>query len=1226
MLPEHDAAFDVTFHLSPEPTNPRPGEGPPDGRSRRTWYRFMGVVVVAASLAAGGCLLGWFEVMLRLAGHTQATLQSTLATWNHTGNKKPSDGLTPWGFFIGLVAVTAAIAVTWGFRIPKLAPRLTNLAIRFAPHKLAFWAVLAPVTGLILYSGLTLYAWSYPGGFNGYPYALGSVLVSAAATILVAFGGFFTFQTAFGFVTCRRLLKEQQKATSRQLREPEDAVQYKPPQAQRPIQAETVLQRLLAKKNVVLSAATIDAGNAFVKSLIEELSKKMVFLVIDGRIASGGYAHEIEVRFKARLQQLGVSPHPFLRSAEAYARALENLVAVGRLVVIVKNMDAAGYIDGPEAARKAVDQGITELVNAGILFATIVQPTAVPLNRTNESIAITPPNDLELHLSDTGIGLNTQQELKMERAIRRLAVALGPTGIRVETILDPVLKTRDTPPLDLDKAIATITATTNDLTEKGVVRFGCDLVRDRLEKTPSTTSNGVPLERAVLRAHVDRLVMTGGLTVSEPELYRDLACDHHPGREVSRAIHNLVKAEYLTDEMSHEDRSLGFWDARVGEIAVGWSLGVRGEAFQHSARLTALCVSAELYTRLRRASTAPFDTYRSNPFADPNDPLRERLSEQDTAEIWRHAFSAIEAGDREQTALKLEAIGGAISAVANDTFREDFKDGEFDRLLGDCWTNAEFDARRDFVERLTPRAVCRLSKFLWDRATAGSDGIASMHALDRSICRKLGSSGGANWYDATVWSTLETQWRNKIKHARTLTVADSADAVNPPCQAPPNADGQLPDSLYWTKKWPEQAFDPQQWATSHSLSLLGWTLPSLVVSTPEGTPPRTDLISLLADLEAVVTQKTWTDGSRPSLDVGMQIALAEGCRDACYLGLTNGSSIPPIITTVIDNLLAPPGQGERPALSWYARLVALQALLIATAAGSDADGEAGADHTPEQGPGNRRKLDQILKDCQHKNEHPLVRRYAALLIRARRKHPLRGPHQTVSELTWLDDHKAVSEAGGQLVAEAVLILAAATCVLNFSGASELLDNIGHRDQLLTKRGRGQDRIDGLKASHELPQFFTHSLRRKHASNALKPGTYDMPVRRQLSPTFIDRCLQLTKPGAQVKRSLAAIHDQGFPTRGMYSRVWNQWAQNYVLKRHLEQMARTEPATLRDAIEHSIPDQIQRYQWCMVRKDKGNNATLQLFGVTECQYLKLQQNLENHHIKYRREDPQPVNTS
>lgn len=1129
------------------------------------------------------------------------TIVSSIALWFYTRTKYHAfpDRVAYFGYCAGVPVFTVAILLAFLTRT-KARTKLAAVALRLIPTTKFFPRSMGVFALLILFSGVSLYR----NNNQGYAYALGSILVSGAATVLVAFGGWFTFQVTFGFVICRQLCISQRKLLISSDRN--GSAKAAQPKGSRPKQATAVLERLFKHNYALLSSLTIDAADAFVTDLIEALNEKyIVSLVIERHVTSGNYVQEIQAEFQTLLRRLQVSPHPFLRSTESYSRALQDLLDFRRIVVIIRNMDAAGYSNGPHAARKAVQRGIHELTGADIPFITIVHTNSLPGALTSESIAITPPNDLEL--TDTSAELTPRKRLEHQRAIRRLAVALQPTGLQVNTVLakhDPTEK---------------IINTTDRLNTDGLVRFGCDLIGELLRGVESLST----MEKTVLQKLIDRLIMTGGLTVGVPELYDDL--DGHSRLDVSRSIQNLVDIGMLTDDFPHDERRLGYRDPRVGEIAMGWALARRNTPFVASIHRTALCSSAEIFGRIREASTAPFP--------HPALPWPTRWGahaprpRRDTSHVWRIAMDKNMPWmqDRWQGASPLAAVGAAISAAVSENNRGDFDDA----WLQPLWDKADSTTRRNFVDRLTTKAACRLKTFLWAQACGKSGGIAEMHTLDRSISRALGSSGAANWNGTTVWSGLQTQWVDAIATAG-------------------KNDGQ---PLWWEKKKTEEVLYPQRWMEGHSLSLLGWTLPSLLVSTPVFDVSAHSIKQLLTELKAVVAHSSRDGHGRPRSDVGMQIALAEGCRDACYLALTEGIRVPDLVTKIIHELLdkssvpsprEPPSDqvhepgvnqaqqlnadSERtaetehhPGLSWYARLVALQSLFVAAAAETDRDTTKAGE--PPSVPAMN-LLPTLLK-CQGPGEHPIIRRYASLLIRElrtphddRSTYLIAEPHVAVGKLTWLDDNKAVSEAGGELDPEVVLILAEAVCLLNFAGASELNNNLALPATLADSPNleRGQARIDGLKSGATLPVCFT---RKRVASNALHgcsggctvgmcgPGMYDAPIRRELSPTFIERCLQLTRLDANFRQCrkdalLDMRSGQGAPDRRTHH-AWtlikhaaSKFRQNRALRVHLQQMSKSNLNAFKTAISAAMPENVPRSQWMLLREERNDAIGLRLY--------------------------------
>lgn len=1160
----------------------------------------------------------------RFGGFLLATVAVVFCVrlWRLVHTYKPGlrDTITFFGFWLA-VAVFAVALVVAGLTRLRIRPKLAALALSIIPSKRALAGPVIAIALLVLYSIVTL----DKDSSQGYYYALSSIVVGGVATVLVAFGGWITFQVTFGFVTCREICARQR--TLRLSGASNGSAKAAQPKGSRPTQTTAVLQRLSKHNYALLSSLTIDAADAFVAELAKALNEKnIVTLVLERHVLDGNYLHEIQAEFQALLRRLQVSPHPFLRSTDSYSRALDDLLYFRRVVVIIRNMDAAGYTDGPNAAKKAVERGTDELIGADIPFIAIVHTHSLPPTLISESIAITPPNDLEL--TDTAVDLTPQKRLEHQRAIRRLAVALQPTGLQVNTVLDK------------DDSVETIVDTTTRLNNDGLVRFGCDHIGTLLRSIDSLS----PLEKTVLRKLIDRLVMTGGLTVGFTELYDDLGT--HSRLDVSKAIQDLVDVGMLSDDFPHAERRLGYRDPRIGEIAMGWALARRNTPYVASIHRTALCAAAEIFGRIRDASTRPFP--------HPALPWPTRWGagaprpRRDTSHVWRTVMAEDMPWmhDDWQGASGLLAVGAAISAAVSENIRGDFDDA----WLQPLWNKADGTTRCNFVDRLTATATCRLATFLWTNASNATSGVAEIHALDRSICRALGSSGAITWRGRTVWSSLQQQWAEMVTRAE-----------------------KTKQTLWWDKKTPENAFCPQNWA-GHSLSLLGWTLPSLLVSTP--TSGQSDIETLLARLKAVVAQPIRDSAGRPKCDVGMQIALAEGCRDACYLALTEGIEIPPSVTELAHELLgelgtagarepvsnrvrdpggedvpqssadttATPDSERHPGLSWYARLVALQSLFVAAAAETDRGTVKAGD------PPNNPALDLLptLWACQARDEHPIIARYASLLIRKLRtphydgsQYRIAEPHVAVGKFTWLDDNKAVAEAGGELKPEVVLLLAEAACLLNFAGASELINNIAlpetNRDS--PNLERGQARIDGLKYTTALPACFT---RKRVATTAINgcsagctvgicgPGMYDVPVRRELSPTFIERCLQLTRFRANLRqcrkdalRDIRSAH--GSPLRRA-RHAWtsityaaSKFRQNRALRVHLQQVSQPDLTTFKSAIRAAMPNHVKRGHWMLLRGDTNNSIRLRLYdtAASDEAYAQLSHELSKAHMQAKK---------
>jgi hypothetical protein len=181
-----------------------------------------------------------------------------------------------------------------------------------------------------------------------------------------------------------------------------------------------------------------------------------------------------------------------------------------------------------------------------------------------------------------------------------------------------------------------------------------------------------------------------------------------------------------------------------------------------------------------------------------------------------------------------------------------------------------------------------------------------------------------------------------------------------------------------------------------------------VALTAAGDPrPGTALRRLTA---AVVPGGGPEQEARP--DVGIEISLAEGCKDAGSSAIVNGLAVPPDVWYSIETL-ATVGR------SWISRMVALQAAALAAAADPARCGPARA----------------LCAAAARRGEHPLVRRYATILASM-----LAGPTDALPSAAyryiWPDDTEALDAAGGELIDEAAIVLATTTIVLNL-GESRL---------------------------------------------------------------------------------------------------------------------------------------------------------------------------------------------
>ncbi|OOK65263.1 hypothetical protein BZL29_7975 [Mycobacterium kansasii] len=325
------------------------------------------------------------------------------------------------GFFAALGWAVLVVSPLWAHSV--VARGLRALTLRRG----ALWALsFIPVAIFlaILYSAIQLY---YTTPQDWYT-SVSNIILSGAATVMAAFGGWFILELVAGFFGYRALCIHQRKALEEAKKKPPGDI----PEARRRGQAKAVRWRLNSADEIVLSALTIDAANSFVKDLEKEFNRhEIITLTLDRPAYDGTYSTAVRAEFRALLRKAHVAPHPFLRGAESYTRSFEQLTRFRRIVVVIRNIEAATRIGSPQSARQAVADSLDELRSAGIRFVAIVTQAAFPSQAFAESLALAPPDNLKLE----NIGTAGDEDPKQrERAIRMLANVLQPTGLRVPTV------------------------------------------------------------------------------------------------------------------------------------------------------------------------------------------------------------------------------------------------------------------------------------------------------------------------------------------------------------------------------------------------------------------------------------------------------------------------------------------------------------------------------------------------------------------------------------------------------------------------------------------------------------------------------------------------------------------------------------------------------------------------------------------------------------------------
>jgi hypothetical protein len=394
-------------------------------------------------------------------------------------------------------------------------------------------------------------------------------------------------------------------------------------------------------------------------------------------------------------------------------------------------------------------------------------------------------------------------------------------------------------------------------------------------------------------------------------------------------------------------------------------------------------------------------------------------------------------------ALRAFAAQGALAA-AGDTFAALTAEGvavpaPASDWLHDVWTTVDVAERIAFVRRL-PASVSRpLAAFLWSRLEQPQL-RHNPHLLRRTISRYLASSG------PDVWEELKVRWSDLILQAEHGT------------------------GLAWFER-----LGTAPWHGS-AIASLCWIMPT-VASTAAGDPePGAALRRLTA---AVVPGGGPEQDPRP--DVGIEISLAEGCKDAGSSAIVNGLVVPPDVWHSIEALAT---RGR----SWISRMLALQAAALAAAADAARCDAARA----------------LCAAATRRSEHPLVRRYATILASM-----LTGPTDALPSATyryiWPDDTEALDAAGGELIDEAAIVLATTTIVLNL-GESRLRTP-GDRRKALHSRIRSLVDLNlPTCVDSPLAAFTANATACRCPFQLCGPDLDTNAVVRPISRTFAYRCM------------------------------------------------------------------------------------------------------------------------
>jgi hypothetical protein len=398
--------------------------------------------------------------------------------------------------------------------------------------------------------------------------------------------------------------------------------------------------------------------------------------------------------------------------------------------------------------------------------------------------------------------------------------------------------------------------------------------------------------------------------------------------------------------------------------------------------------------------------------------------------------------------------------------------------LGDTWERASDSERMAFVRRLPNALPDDITQFLWQQLVPPKS-IQTRHTVRRVIGRALGVRG------ASSWTSLSSRWG---------ILGQTATR----------------EGLAWhdrhTPNWKEGGT---------AIASLCWILPSVVLTCDSAA--REDASTLLMELAAAVTPGSGPERSaRP--DLGIEISLAEGCKDLCHLVLTRGGPPPPVTWSLIE-LLAKSGR------SWMTRLLAVQSAALAVAAGA----------------GESASFLALCADLSGAGQHPLVRRYTALVADVLQdgEADFRSAVQTV---VWADDTDALEAGGGDLTDTAIHILGLATLVLNLVEARTRSNGDFHDQQLARVTALVAPRLPGCLSS---PVLAAASGRVECSCSLRLCGpTLNQEALRPISRTFAYRWLSPTvsrlTPGEKMP----------------FAERWSRWAAATHFQRLTRRTART----------------------------------------------------------------------
>ncbi|HEX4099731.1 MAG TPA: hypothetical protein VHY21_04200 [Pseudonocardiaceae bacterium] len=286
--------------------------------------------------------------------------------------------------------------------------------------------------------------------------------------------------------------------------------------------------------------------------------------------------------------------------------------------------------------------------------------------------------------------------------------------------------------------------------------------------------------------------------------------------------------------------------------------------------------------------------------------------------------------------------------------------------LTETWERAADRERIAFIRRLPESPPEELTNFLWSRLTPPAF-VTTSHPVRRVIAGQLSSSGTYSW------SRLKNDWCDLVR------IAGGG-------------------GLAWFER------DGATWRSHGSaVASLCWVLPSITLTCRSADSPAVE--QLLMDLAAAVTPGSGPEHS-PAPDLGIEISLAEGCKDLCNLSLIKDKPLSAITWDLIE-ILALHGR------SWVSHLLAIQAAALAVA--SD--------------PQHTLRCIALYDTLSRSGQHPIVREYAQIITRAMASAGS-SFDAIVHTVVWADDTETLESAGGELTDDAIRLLGVMTLVLN----------------------------------------------------------------------------------------------------------------------------------------------------------------------------------------------------